>query len=100
MVAVLSLIPLRPHVLASGKVEHIAAYALTSLAFIGGYWSNQKFRRNITLVLGLIVYAGLLEFLQHWSPGRTPAWLDFLASSTGVVIGAIAVLVWQKISPR
>lgn len=35
-----------------------------------------------------IVYAGVLEWLQHFAPGRHRALADWLASSVGVLIGS------------
>jgi VanZ family protein len=36
------------------------------------------------------VYAGLLEYLQHFSPGRHPAIEDFAASAFGAFAGGLA----------
>lgn len=94
--AVLSLIPVAVLIRtgAGGHIEHVIAYCSTAVLLMLSYSGRLS---PFIIVLGLIAYAGLLEFLQHWSPGRTPAFLDFLTSSTGVVIGVIAVSVWQKI---
>jgi VanZ family protein len=37
------------------------------------------------------VYAGVLEYLQHFSPGRHPAIGDFAATAIGAVCGGLAV---------
>ena len=42
-------------------------------------------------IIGLFwVYAGLLEYLQHFSPGRHPAIEDFAASAFGAFAGGLA----------
>jgi VanZ family protein len=50
---------------------------------IGGFW----------------VYAGILEYLQHFSPGRHPAIEDFAASALGALCGGLAItLLWRRLS--
>jgi VanZ family protein len=93
--AVLSLIPVAVLIRteAGGPIEHVIAYCGTAILLMLSY--SNRFSPFV-IVLGLIAYAGLLEVLQNWSPGRTPAFFDFLVSSIGAVIGVIAVSVWQK----
>ena len=43
-------------------------------------------------VATLALYGGILELLQHWIPGRSPSWLDWLADIAGILLGAL--LVW------
>jgi hypothetical protein len=63
LILILSLVPgyARPHVLASGKLEHFAAYFLTAVVLALGYrgWS-----RAIGIALLLSAYSGILEILQ------------------------------------
>ena len=54
-----------------------------------GYGLGRYSRR---IVLGLWAYAGLLEYLQHFSPGRHPSVEDFAASALGAMCGGLAVL--------
>jgi VanZ family protein len=82
--AVLSLIP-REHMLRTGfggHIEHIMAYLGTALIVASAYAS-----RRLHIVAGLMAYAGILELLQNFSPGRTPAVEDFAFSSIGVLLG-------------
>jgi hypothetical protein len=37
------------------------------------------------------VYAGIREYLRHFSPGRHPAIEDFAASALGVLCGGLAI---------
>lgn len=100
-VAVLSLLPGQDMVRTSlgGHVEHALAYAGTAFLTVLAYNGRTGARWP---VLGLLVYAGVLEFLQRFSPGRTSAVEDFLASATGVLIGlalALAVLALWRAKP-
>jgi len=55
-------------------LEHFAAYAGSGAIAMAGYGLN----RGAVRVIGFLwVYAGILEYLQHFSPGRHPAFLDF-----------------------
>ena len=52
-----------------GEFEHFAAYAGSAAIAMAGY----GFDRSRLLIIGLFwVYAGILEYLQHFSPGRHP----------------------------
>jgi VanZ family protein len=89
LLAVLSLLPAEEMVRTSlgGHIEHAAAYAGTAflfgLSYPGWGWKLPT--------AGLVIYAGLLEVLQSFSPGRHPAATDWLASSTGVLVGICAI---------
>jgi VanZ family protein len=48
------------------------------MRIIGGFW----------------VYAGILEYRQHFSPSRHPSIADFAASGLGTLCGA---LVWRRL---
>jgi hypothetical protein len=63
----------------------MAAYGASSgsMRIIGSFW----------------VYAGILEYLQHFSHGLHPSIGDFAASALGALCGALAVaLVWRRLS--
>lgn len=89
VVALLSLLPSAELVRTSlgGHVEHAMAYAGLAALMRLGYPAPGLGR----LVLVLVIYAGLLEYLQNFSPGRSPAVADWLASSVGVLIGGCVV---------
>ena len=84
-VAVLSLTPseqmLRTGL--SGQVEHVLAYTGTALITAMAFAERGLSR----IALALLIYAGGLEFLQRFSPGRTSSIWDFLFSGAGVLIG-------------
>lgn len=88
-IAVLSLLPAQDMVRtgADGHFEHTAAYAGAGF-FIGiAYRVEERW-----LILGtlLAALAGSMEILQHFSPGRHPAFSDFAASSIGAAVGLAA----------
>jgi VanZ family protein len=96
--AVLSLLP-RAHMIRTdlgGHVEHVLAYAGTAFMVACSYgpkkWPN--------IAAGLITYAGVLELLQRFSPGRTPSISDFAFSATGVLVGLALIAVAGRIIPR
>src|SRR4051812_3403131 len=92
--AVLSLLPGDEMVRTSlgGHPEHAIAYAGTALLAGLGYPG-----RACRSVLVLVLYAGVLELLQRFSPGRHSAVEDWLASSIGVVVGAWAALIVEDV---
>jgi hypothetical protein len=78
---------------ADGRIEHFIAYAGTMLVAAIGYGARVGLLR---LALLLVPYAGVLELLQNFSPGRTPSIFDFLASSAGAIASAILIRIWQR----
>jgi VanZ family protein len=71
-----------------GGLEHFAAYAGSAAIAMAGYGSSGGRMR----VIGCFwIYAGILECLQYFSPGRHPSIADFAASSFGALCGTIAV---------
>jgi len=48
------------------------------------------------LALALLIYAGGLEFLQRFSPGRTSSIWDFMFSGAGVLAGVAAFALLAK----
>jgi VanZ family protein len=85
--AILSLLPAE-HMVRTGvnsRLEHVVAYAGSMLVFGAAY--GRRFGMA-PIVAGLIAYAGTLEVLQLLSPGRHSSVFDWLASSSGVLIGA------------
>ena len=70
-----------------GEFEHFLAYTGSASIAIAGYG-----RRNAVRTIGLFwIYAGVLECLQHFSPGRHPSIGDFAASALGGFVGGLAV---------
>jgi VanZ family protein len=78
----------------SGHAEHALAYA-------GCGWLcllTCRIRRHQAAIIGLLVgYAGVLEWLQLWVPGRHSGLDDFAFSSIGVAVGAVAAFVTVRL---
>jgi hypothetical protein len=71
-----------------GRLEHFVAYAGSAAIAIAGYGLS---RGSIQIIIGgFWMYAAILEYLQHFSPGRHPAVEDFAASAVGALCGALA----------
>ena len=97
VLAVLSLTPLKEIAAVRsdfpGQVEHIIAYAGSTAIAMAGYGLN----RSAVGVIGFFwVYAGVLEYLQNFSPGRNPAFVDFGASALGALCGGMAVVLFWR----
>ena len=98
VLAVLSLLPAQDIVRTGlpGRVEHIIAYAGSAAIAMAGYGAS---RGVAQIIGGFWVYAGILEYLQHFSPGRHPSIADFAASALGALCGGLAIaLLWRRLS--
>jgi VanZ family protein len=97
LLAVLSLLPAQHMVRTGlpGRLEHFVAYAGSAAIAMAGYGAS---RGVLQIIGGFWVYAGILEYLQHFSPGRHPAIADFAASALGALCGGLAIaLVWRRL---
>ncbi len=83
LLVVLSLVPGqdRPHTGLTGHGEHFMAYAGT------GMMAMLSYRRLLWTIVGLSLLSSVLEILQNFVPGRSPAVLDAIFSSAGGAIG-------------
>jgi len=90
LLAVLSLLPAQDMVRTDipGQLEHFVAYAGSASIAIAGYGRRPGTVRGIGLIW---IYAGILEYLQQFSPGRHPSIADFAASALGAFFGGVAV---------
>jgi VanZ family protein len=72
LLAVLSLLPAQKMMRTGlpGRLEHFVAYAGSAAVAMAGYGAS---RGGVQIIGGFWVYAGILEYLQHFSPGRHPA---------------------------
>jgi VanZ family protein len=88
LLGVLSLLPAQQMVRTGlpGRLEHFVAYAGSAAIAVTGYGVSLV---SMQIIGGFWVYAGILEYLQHFSPGRHPSIADFAASALG---GCAAVL--------
>ena len=79
-----------------GRVEHFIAYAGSAAVAMAGYGAGHGMLR---IIGGYWVYAGILEYLQHFSPGRHPSIGDFAASALGALCAGLPIaLLWRRFS--
>jgi hypothetical protein len=85
LLAVLSLLPAQEMVRTGfpGQLEHFIAYAGSAGIAMVGYGLS----RGGMCIGGFSACAGVLEYLQHFSPGRHPPLEDFAASALGAQRG-------------
>jgi VanZ family protein len=98
LLAVLSLLPAEEMVRTGlpGRLEHFVAYGGSAAVAMAGYGAS---RGVVQIIGGFWLYAGILEYLQHFSPGRHPAIEDFAASALGALCGGLAIAVlWRRLS--
>jgi VanZ family protein len=88
LLAVLALLPAQNMMRTGmpGQLEHFVAYAGSAAIAIVGY----RRRGAVGIIGSFWIYAGLLEYLQHFSPGRHPSIADFAASALGALFGGLA----------
>ena len=90
LLAVLSLLPARDMVRTGlpGRLEHVIAYAGSAAIAVAAYGAS---RGVAQIIGGFWLYAGILEYLQHFSPDRHPSLGDSGASAFGALCGGLAV---------
>jgi VanZ family protein len=95
LLAVLSLLPAEDIVRTgfSGQFEHFIAYAGSAAIAMAGYG---LIRGGARIIGCFWVYAGLLEYLQHFSLGRHPSIEDFAVSAIGALSGGLAVFLLRR----
>jgi hypothetical protein len=86
LIVVLSTLPAvaRPHTGSPGVVEHFIAYAGTGFLFAVGRPAGRK---RMMALLALAALSLMMEALQNFVPGRSPALFDAGASSMGAATG-------------
>ena len=84
LVMVLSLLPLGPDAPSLGwdKANHMTAFALLALLGCRAYPAH-----TAGVLVGLLVYGGLIEILQSFTGYRTGEWADLLADALGLALG-------------
>jgi VanZ family protein len=90
-IAILSLTPRENMIRTSlgGHAEHVLAYSICAWFCIV---TCDLRRQQIAIFGALVAYAGILECLQLWVPGRHFGLDDFAASAIGVTLGTVAAL--------
>jgi VanZ family protein len=86
-IVILSLIPsgLRPETGVPHILEHFSIFAATGAAFGLGYEA-----RRGTLAIQLAIFAGAVEIMQLFVPGRHARFSDFFVDAIAICGGSIA----------
>jgi VanZ family protein len=73
--------------------EHAIAYAAAAFLVVLAQREHPSARALVLLIL----YAAVLEYMQRFSPGRTPHMEDFLFSALGVLMGGSAAWAFRRL---
>lgn len=94
-VIVLSLLPRTalPAASLGDKLEHVLAYATLGLL---GAASARRATGALGTMCGLIALGISLEFLQAFSPGRSPELGDALADIAGTILGGGGIVIVRR----
>jgi hypothetical protein len=77
-------------------VEHFLAYTAVTAITMAAYGSS---RGGVRIIGALCAYAGILEYLRHFSPGRHPSIAKFAGSALGALCGGLVIaLLWRRVS--
>jgi VanZ family protein len=93
--AALSLLPIMKLVrtVLPAPLEHFIAYAGVAAIAMAGYGSG---RVGVRIIGGLCAYAGILEYIRHFSPGRHPSFGKFAGPALGVLCGGLAIVLLSR----
>ena len=96
-IIVLSIVPIRPHVLGNDYYEHVIAYFVAGSLFSIGY------RRPGQLLSGAVLFtlcAGVLELAQRWIPHRTASVGGFMTAAIGAWMGIVITALVRRARER
>ncbi len=84
VVLLLSLSPPAEHLLAAGwdKSNHVLAFSVLAILGCRTYPSHLA-----AVMAGLLLYGGLIEVLQSFTPYRVAEWGDIIADGLGLFLG-------------
>jgi VanZ family protein len=93
--AALSLLPAMKMVrtILPAPLEHFVAYAWVVAIVMAAYSPS---RVGVRIIGGLCVYAGILEYIRHFSPGRHPSLGKFVGSALGALCGGLAIVLLSR----
>lgn len=96
-IIVLSVVPprLRPETVVPHGLEHFIIYLVDGAAFGLGYY-----RKRGLLAIQLVVFAGFVEVLQLFVPGRHARLGDFIVDALAACLGLLAASVISNLRAR
>ena len=97
IILVLSLLPTTASIPDTGwdKSNHVLAFFILTILGCRAYPN-----RIAVVLLGAILYGGLIEVLQFLTPHRSAEWMDLIADALGVLAGRTGVFVACALNRR
>jgi VanZ family protein len=74
------------------KTNHLLGFFLLSLLGLRAYPS-----RAIVVLLGLLMYGGMIEVLQSFTPDRFAELADLIADGLGLIAGWVTDVLYRKL---
>jgi VanZ family protein len=83
-IVILSIVPaeFRPQTSMPHQFEHFAIFFATGVAFMCGYS-----QRALKVAIALVVFAGMIEIVQIYVPGRHARLSDFIVDAAALCAG-------------
>lgn len=88
--------PKLPPPVGSDKLGHVVAFSLLAFLWVVAC----RHYRPTLLITGLLTFSASIQVAQFLSITREPDWQDFLADSSGVIVGTLAALLTVQIRER
>ncbi len=73
------------------KTDHVAAFVVLGLLGLPS-WPHDRVR----VLVGLLVYGGLIEVLQGFTVYRQADWRDWVADAVGVGLAVLIFGMWRR----
>jgi len=74
-------------------LEHFIAYAGLAAVAMAGYGPS---RGGVRIIGALYAYAGALEYIRHFLPGRHPSIGKFTGSALGALCGGLSIVLLRR----
>jgi len=87
----------------SDKAQHLLAFFVLEILIARAYtaWRDGSLWRAHRFALAFAIgYGGVIELWQGLLPWRSMELLDWIADAAGSLVGAIASLLWYRVSQR
>ena len=93
--AALSLLPAMKMVrtVLPAPLEHFIAYAGVAAVAMAGFGTS---RGGVRIIGALCAYAGILEYIRHFLPGRHPSIGKFTGSALGALCGGLSIVLLRR----
>lgn len=79
-------------ILSADKFLHILEYSVLGFLMVMGLSRISRIP-IIFIITGSLIFAGIDEILQSFTPGRYPSIYDFIADALGIFLGLILTII-------